>query len=516
MAPVACLIRDLNPASVTSALKVQLVRAFAVPGGRIHETIQNTLIPTFKPLLEEGCLYGIKNFIVTQNANKYKTTENKYKIIFLKRTRVCKLFDDAFPRCVYTFKSFEVIKSMENIYDAGLFDVVGVVKEMGQPENRVSSNGKQSKLIELMLEDIEGNRLSCTLWEEYVDQFLKYCGKTCGAPKIMILQMAKLNMYRGEIKVVNTYYVTKVVMDSEVPEIRSFKERLGADCSLLDTIVISSISNGSSFTISNELCAGQNVLKTIAQLFDGTEYYISCKKCPKKLQKIENRFFCGKCNKYDVSGNLRYKLKVHVVDETGSALFLLWDRECLQLIGRSAGELNTKNVVEEVDILSEIEEALVDKKMMFKVNVRGEECMGAYTVAKIITDPIIVNTYFGHLLDSQESNCISNLETSNVNDEKALFGQLEQDTPIEPPSSSRDEDKVRHLAAALRKLDQSKDEKALFGQLEQDTPIVPPSSSRDGTSSSKEIGSVKRCSADSFSSTDASKKTKVFIKKEKE
>ncbi|KAH6756151.1 hypothetical protein C2S53_004412 [Perilla frutescens var. hirtella] len=226
MAPVACLIRDLNPASVTSALKVRLVCAFAVPvagniretktykcvfhgseGDRIHGIIQNTLIPTFKPLLEEGCLYGIKNFIVTQNANKYKTTENKYRIIFLKRTRVCKLFDDAFPRCVYTFKSFEVIKSMENIYDAGLFDVVGVVKEMGQPENRVSSNEKQSKLIELMLEDIEGNGLPCTLWEEYVDQFLKYCGKTCGAPKIMILQMAKLNMYRGEIKVVNTYYV---------------------------------------------------------------------------------------------------------------------------------------------------------------------------------------------------------------------------------------------------------------------------------------------------------------------
>ncbi|KAH6786503.1 hypothetical protein C2S52_006055 [Perilla frutescens var. hirtella] len=208
--------------------------------------------------------------------------------------------------------------------------------------------------------------------------------------------MAKPNMYRGEIKVVNTCYVTKVVMDSDVPEIKSFKI-LGADSSLLDTIVISSISNGSSSTVSNELCAGQNVLKTIAQLFDGTEngsfwlcgtivavdgdggwYYISCKKCPKKLQKIENRF-CEKCNRYDVSGNLRYKLKAHVVDETGSALFLLWDGECLQLIGRSAGELNTKNVVgaEEDNILSEIEEALVDKKMMFKVNIRGEEFMGA-------------------------------------------------------------------------------------------------------------------------------------------
>ncbi|KAH6831549.1 hypothetical protein C2S53_015075 [Perilla frutescens var. hirtella] len=439
-----------------SALKVRLVRAFAVPvpgniretktyecvfhdseGDRIHGTIQNTLIPTFKPLLEEGCLYGIKNFIVTQNANKYKTTENKYRIIFLKRTWVY---------------------------------VVGVVKEMGQPENRVSSNGKQSKLVELMLEDIEGNRLPCTLWEEYVDQFLKYCGKTCGAPKIMILQMVKLNMYRGKIKVVNTCYVTKVVMDSEVPEIRSFKERLGAGCSLLDTIVIGSISNGSSSTISNEMCAGQNVLKTIAQLFDGTEN--------------GSFWLCGTIVAVDGDGGWYYIS----FDETGSALFLLWDMECLQLIGRSAGELNTKNVVgeEEVDILSEIEEALVDKKMIFKVNVRGEECIGAYTIAKIITDPIIVNTYFGHLLDSQESNCISNLETSNVNDEKVELKLFldSLDTPIEPPSSSRDEDKN------------------LVGE----TPC----------SSSKEIGSVRRCLANSFSSTDASKKTKVFIKKEKE
>ncbi|KAH6800716.1 hypothetical protein C2S52_001180 [Perilla frutescens var. hirtella] len=429
MAPVACLIRDLNPASVTSALNLRLVRAFGVPvpgnlretktyecvfhdskGDHIHGTIQNTLIPTFKPLLEEGFLCGIKKFIVTQNSNKYKTTENKYRIIFLQRTRVY---------------------------------VVGVVKEMGQPENHVSLNGKQSKLIELMLEDIEGNKLPCTQWEEYVDQFLKYCEKTCGAPKIMILQMSKPNMYR--------------VMDSDVPEIKSFKERLGTDSSLLDTIVISSISNGSSSTVSNELCAWQNVLKTIAQLFDVAVDMM-------------------------VAGTTFY---VHVVDETGSALHMLWDRECLQLIGRSVGELNTKNVEEgeeEINILSEIDDALVDKKMMFKFNIRGEEFMGAngaYVVAKIITDPLIVNTYAGHLLDSQESNCISNLETSNVNDEK-----FEQDTTIEPPSSSRD------------------DEKNLVGE----TPC----------SSSKEIGSVKRCLADSFSSTHASKKTRVFIKKEKE
>ncbi|KAL2533956.1 Eukaryotic translation initiation factor 2 subunit alpha [Abeliophyllum distichum] len=35
----------------------------------------------------------------------------------------------------------------------------------------------------------------------------------------------------------------------------------------------------------------------------------------------------------------RFKIRVRVIDGTGSVSFLLWDRECLQLLGKTANEM---------------------------------------------------------------------------------------------------------------------------------------------------------------------------------
>ena len=62
----------------------------------------------------------------------------------------------------------------------------------------------------------------------------------------------------------------------------------------------------------------------------------------KKVKENENRLYSEKCGRFNMSCNPRFKIWVRIVNGTGSASFLLWDHECLQLIEKSASELRDR------------------------------------------------------------------------------------------------------------------------------------------------------------------------------
>lgn len=74
--------------------------------------------------------------------------------------------------------------------------------------------------------------------------------------------------------------------------------------------------------------------------------YTACPKkgCNKKLELDSNGFLaCEKCGPRDGEEILRYRVKVRVVDRDGNAPFLLWDRECEQLVGVPATVLHERH-----------------------------------------------------------------------------------------------------------------------------------------------------------------------------
>lgn len=81
---------------------------------------------------------------------------------------------------------------------------------------------------------------------------------------------------------------------------------------------------------------------SIDNLFDC--YYISCstRGCNKKLDKSYGLMTCSKCGKAWHQGTVRYKLKVQVVDKSDDAFFMLWDWECVEILGVSAHALREK------------------------------------------------------------------------------------------------------------------------------------------------------------------------------
>lgn len=132
----------------------------------IHATIRKNLIPLFKDQIDEGSVYVFEHFMVGSNDHSYKTTDHKYKLNFLGSTKVWKITPGQIPSCHFKFKPFVDILSLTK--DDGLLDVIGHVVEKDVLKE-TEKNGKRSKVMDLTLEDLETNRLHCTLWDVYAD-----------------------------------------------------------------------------------------------------------------------------------------------------------------------------------------------------------------------------------------------------------------------------------------------------------------------------------------------------------
>nr|GMD20785.1 replication factor A protein 1-like [Ipomoea batatas] len=68
-------------------------------------------------------------------------------------------------------------------------------------------------------------------------------------------------------------------------------------------------------------------------------------------------YVCGKCGTHCDKPKLRYKIKIRVYDAKGSAPFLLWDREALELLGGITAEelkaMQPKKATNSVELLDD-------------------------------------------------------------------------------------------------------------------------------------------------------------------
>ncbi|CAI8607489.1 unnamed protein product [Vicia faba] len=72
------------------------------------------------------------------------------------------------------------------------------------------------------------NTLNCTLWESYVEQFVKYNQDRADAsvPIVVLLQYAKVKEEgKYPLSVTNTYHVTMLCLDADFPLVKEFIDR---------------------------------------------------------------------------------------------------------------------------------------------------------------------------------------------------------------------------------------------------------------------------------------------------
>ncbi|KAL2927336.1 Replication protein A 70 kDa DNA-binding subunit B [Bienertia sinuspersici] len=348
-------VREINPMKEKWSIKIKVIRLWTTPDFIILKTItalkwfllmKRSLLLKFGPILHEGSVYSISRFGVGQPSGDYRPTKHAYKINFLSTTIVEQLNELDMPISAYKFVCFRDILS-NKLDDKYLVDVIGGVTEVSKLEI-TERNGKMNKRLEIELEDLDGEKSSSSILTR-VDSYSTHTTED--------------EFLQSSIK-------------KRIDDIRETQEV--STCVTLATIICIESSHG--------------------------WWYKACKKDLKKIKEVDvegkKRLWCDKCNAYVDDVNARFKLQIRVVDETGNASFVLFDREVAQIIGKSADQLRESchSKIDDEDSIPDELNKIVDKKYLFKIKISEynlQQRWPVYTVTKMTADERLIKLFIG-------------------------------------------------------------------------------------------------------------------------
>nr|GMD95849.1 putative transposase [Ipomoea batatas] len=200
------------------------------------------------------------------------------------------------------------------------------------------------------------------------------------------IELCRAKTVDNEVRISSSYTATKVLFNLDCQEFADLRNSLKANCSPLRSISV--VSYGHSANNSQS----PMVVSTIRDLYERAEegyyyvpgtivstesgkkwFYNACRKpgCYKSLELKETYYFCDTCKTNWAEGNVRYKVIVRVLDKTSDAPFVLWDKDCFELLGITAYDLKFKYSMSKMQVPVEFEQ-LRNKSMVFRINLKSE------------------------------------------------------------------------------------------------------------------------------------------------
>ncbi|XP_019191053.1 PREDICTED: uncharacterized protein LOC109185567 [Ipomoea nil] len=384
MATMYVLASDISPMNTRNALRLRTLRAYDIQERKsssvlkskeivfhdqqstfLHAHIPKEFVDKFRTTFTEGKVYGVNNFVVITNFYSFKTSPHKFMIKFNYQT---------------------VVKELK--------DVIGRVVEIHAPQEKII-NGKNSRLIDFVIEDSDGIQLGCTVWDDHVNKVEVYYNSATEEPLLLLIQFCRARpcLRSGDIKICSSYDVTQLLFNQQCPEFMQFRESLGLEQTPMRSIVSqSSFNPGSSYTVS---------LKDDLQLRTLTEVYAK--------KEFGEFWVATRIISIDCDGEW---IKIRVVDIKGNAPFVMWDRECTELLGMSALELKQKNSQGKNGVPAEIQ-ALVGLNLIFRIAVRREQflnLLNVFSVMRIINDVEMLELHAPQLMLGRDKDLNSKLE----------------------------------------------------------------------------------------------------------
>nr|GME15184.1 replication factor A protein 1-like [Ipomoea batatas] len=348
MAPMYILARDIQTRNTTAAMRLRLVRTYDIlqrrysdkvksrecvfhdeEGSYVHFHIPGKNVSVSNEFME-GHVNCIKNFL-TRNTTAamrlrlvrtYDILQSRYSDKVKSRecvfhdeecsyvhfhipgnnVSVSNEFMEGHVYCIKNFLSFNSINTLEGIDEKVLIDVIGRVVQIFSPLDKLI-NGRRSKLIDFVIEDLKGIQLKCTVWDQHVEKVMPFFKSDLTEAVIVLIQMCRVKVAEnsGEVKICSSYDATQLLFNQDCLEFTDFRERLCNELTPLKSMTSNSSLSYSTYSMGDQSSSNM-VISTISELFERSE------------------------------------IKIRVVDANGNAPFLLWDRESLELLGGITAE----------------------------------------------------------------------------------------------------------------------------------------------------------------------------------
>ncbi|KAL3615143.1 hypothetical protein CASFOL_040804 [Castilleja foliolosa] len=486
--PVKEIRRENKP-----AIKVRVVRRFYrggnssnksleivfhdLEGGRITgHVVKSYHLASLDAKIVQGRVYGIRknNYYVENNTGKYLTTLHKFRIVLHGLTKLVEIPEESFfPDFMFDFRNFNTLANPDTIDETLLFDVIGKVIEIHNAQER-DFHGKNARLIEMVLEDLSGIQVRCTLWDDYVDQVLAFEGNLGSGTPVIILQLCRAKVWNDKVYISNSFDTTQIHTLESIPAIELFKSQITTDN--LDRS--QSMSRGSLNSLRleyDDLANGNMTVNPIETIFIvdeavnfwvcaivgsiiGNWSYLACTKCNKKLERVGLEYICDVCRKTYKTGVYKYKLQLEVLDQTGNVSLLCWDRESEKLIGRPCQELREEyeeNLKADRTDLPMSLLKLVDQTVLFKVKVETKQLHkdnAVFVVSRLVTDPDVVSKYTKYTAETEsEADFLTLMLNEETNFE--TMSDDEVSTPIKKAFAAKTSLEREGGAVAAKSLD---------------------------------------------------------------
>ncbi|XLR20079.1 hypothetical protein S83_047991, partial [Arachis hypogaea] len=294
-----------------------------------------------------------------------------------------------------------------------IFEFQNMIAEVvGKEDQRdlVTSTGKETKRMAVVLEDLENNRIGCTLFGEMVDQIRPHLEEGSVEPLIVVLQLFKASQWNGKTTVQSHFYISKIHIERDLKEVVCFRNRLLSGAPLNSIRITDELKQGSVGvkTIEEALNAAEVAIcwiaTTIVSINAGKNdwFYKACKKCPKKVETSTiERYECKGCGHTAGTASIRYKVEVIVYDGTDSMTLLLWDREAIQLCRKRADQIKEEEPIGEVEYPPPLITCWIETNI--------DQYDQVYTIGKVCDDEDIIEKNL-----PKESNTNSSVNLTDV------------------------------------------------------------------------------------------------------
>ncbi|PNX95543.1 replication factor-A carboxy-terminal domain protein [Trifolium pratense] len=167
------------------------------------------------------------------------------------------------------------------------------------------------------------------------------------------------------------------------------------------------------------------VAATVKRTLNPNSYWYTSCLCGKAVVPDSKMWYCEKCNRHVSKVVPRFCVKVRVMDDTDSAIFVIFDKEASSIFNMTCADMiqNGENDVGERIVPPQIDETLIDQTWLFKVeakpfqNPRFEQ---SFRVRKICTDESIIKE-FKDKWDNEDA-----VYLKNTNEDGSLSTLLEK------------------------------------------------------------------------------------------
>nr|GMD70467.1 replication protein A 70 kDa DNA-binding subunit B-like [Ipomoea batatas] len=157
---------------------------------------------------------------------------------------------------------------------------------------------------------------------DHVDKLLPIYGSTATEePVIVLLQFCRAKIFdNGDVHISSSFHATKVWKNQKLPHFEEFMKGLDSRSRL------------SVFRANCRKPYGDIDVISISEIYNRKE----------NLTTKKGMMYYSKCDRSWHEGTVKYRVMVRVMDSTGDAPMLIWDRECYDLVGVSASSLREK------------------------------------------------------------------------------------------------------------------------------------------------------------------------------